>query len=196
MLKVGLTGNMGSGKSIVAEIFRVLGVPVYHADAEARNFLNDPQVVQKIRERLGGNLSDKAGSIDRAVLSERVFSDPDALSFLNSLIHPLVREDFAKWCLTRQEFPYVIHEAAILYESGFAGEFDRIICVSAPKEESIRRIRERDGTSREQILKRMQFQMDGDKKAALADFVIRNGGPEMLLPQVLTIHGILSESTP
>ena len=151
---------------------------------------------ERIRERFGDAVFDEAGNIMRPALGERVFSEPEALSFLNGLIHPLVRQDFREWCLSGRKVPYVIHEAAIIFESGFAKEYDRIICVSCPKEDAIRRITERDGTPREHILRRMQHQMEDQEKAALSDFVIRNDGSEMLIPQVLKIHGILSESAP
>ncbi|HTX88599.1 MAG TPA: dephospho-CoA kinase [Bacteroidales bacterium] len=193
MMKVGLTGNMGSGKSLAASVFGVLGIPVYQADPQSKKFLSDPGVKEKIASKFGKGVLDAAGEVDRLALGAIVFTDAVLLNFLTTILHPLVREDFREWFGKQPDHPYVIHEAAIIFESGFEKEFDRVIHVACPKELAIRRIMERDGYTREHVLDRMRFQWDDREKEALADFVIRNDGSEMLLPQILEIHRRLTE---
>jgi dephospho-CoA kinase len=191
MKTVGLTGNMGSGKSFISSIFALLGVPVYHADQESKGLLQDDTVKEMLRKVFGTAVFTGDGEVDRKNLAGIVFSDASSLKTLNSILHPLVKENFREWVSLQHEARYVIHEAAIILESGFQGEFDRIIHVACPKEIAIARVMERDYIGREEILKRMQFQMEDKKKAALSDFVIRNDGSEMVIPQVLAVHQAL-----
>jgi dephospho-CoA kinase len=193
MLKVGLTGNIGSGKSLVAEMFSIYGVPVYHADEESKKFLRDPSVKENILNAFGDKVMDNSGEIDRRDLAAVVFSDEKALMTLNSILHPLVIEDFTRWCEDQREQPYILHEAAIIFESGAAGLFDKIIHVSCQKEIAIERVMKRDGADGNSVLQRMRCQMDDAEKARLSDFVIVNNGAEMIIPQVLSIHEKLSE---
>jgi dephospho-CoA kinase len=193
MTSIGLTGNMGSGKSLVSGIFRILGIPVYYADQESKKFLALPEVILSLKTIFGKEITDPGGNISRTALASVVFSDSEALKKLNALLHPLVRKDARYWATLHTESPYVIHEAAIIFESGFRNEYDQIIHVSCPQEVAIRRVIQRDGTSREEIMKRIRFQMDDSEKAALSDFVIRNDGSELLIPQVLAIHRQLTE---
>ena len=193
MLKVGLTGNIGSGKSLISEVFSIYGVPVYHADQESRKLLHDPLVKEKILSSFGKVILDTSGEIDRPSLATIVFSNEDALKRLNSILHPRVIDDFLTWCETFVEQPYIIQEAAIIYESGIAGFFDKIIHVSCPKEIAIERVVKRDGIDAKLVIQRMRFQMKEEEKAALADFVILNDGIEMIIPQVLSIHEKLTE---
>ena len=188
MLKVGLTGNMGSGKSLVAQVFSVLRVPVYHADEESKKLLKKPAIIAEIAGRFGTRVLSITGEIDRKILASVVFNDKDRLLELNALLHPMVREDFRSWFVAQEGSSYIIHEAAIIFESGFREEFDRIIYVSCPKEISIHRILLRENTTREEILARMKYQWDDNKKAGLSDYLIKNDGNKMLLPQVLAIH--------
>jgi dephospho-CoA kinase len=192
MLKVGLTGNIGSGKSLVTEIFSIFGVPVYHADQESRKFLEDPFVKEKILSIFGEIVLTTTGEIDRRALATIVFSDKKALMTLDSILHPMVIDDFMHWCETFGEHPYIIQEAAIIFESGVAGIFDRIIHVSCPKEIAIERVMKRDGIDANSVLQRMRYQMEDAEKAGRSDFVIRNDGTEMIIPQVLSIHEQLS----
>ena len=198
MLNVGLTGNIGSGKSTVARIFSVLGVPVYPADAESKKFLGDPGVAADIAAQFGQQILSESGLINRRTLASLVFRDPKALSALNSILHPLVRNDARNWTARHAHHPYVIHEAAVIFESGFKNEYDRIICVTCPAETAVRRVMKRDGASEEEILGRLRYQMDEAEKARLSDYVVRNDGSEFLTPQVLAIHRILTTagSTP
>lgn len=193
MLKAGLTGNIGSGKSIISEVFSILGVPVYHADKESRELLLDPGVKAEIVSLLGDNILNESKEIDRQKVAAIVFSDKDMLLKLNDIIHPRVIRDFLSWCQTFGDRPYVIQEAAIIYESKVEGIFDKIIHVSCPDEIAIQRVVKRDGIDEELVLQRMQFQMKDEVKVGLADFVILNDGKEMVIPQVLSIHEKLKE---
>ena len=188
MLKIGLTGNIGSGKSLVSKVFSVLRVPVYHADEESRKFLKNPAIIAEITRRFGKRVLSFDGEIDRKTLASIVFNDKDELLELNALLHPMVREDFRTWFGAQESGAYVIHEAAIILESGFRKEFDQIIHVSCPQEIAIQRILLRENTTREEILSRMRFQWNDQKKAGLSDFVIKNDGSTMLLPHVLAVH--------
>ena len=187
MLRVGLTGNIGSGKSFVASMFSSLGVPVFNADKGSKKLISLPEVVERIGLLFGKDvLSD--GTVDKKKLAAVVFGDPPALARLNALLHPLVIQDFNSWISSFPSAPYVIMEAAILFESGYSKDFDRIIHVSCPDEMAIGRVIMRDGVSREQVLSRMQYQLQNDDKALKSDFVIINDGNHLVIPQVIAIH--------
>ena len=195
MLKVGLTGNIGSGKTTVSKIFEIIGVRIYHSDAESKRFLANPKVINRIKQSFPGDVFKTADEIDKTTLAKIVFSQPEALQLLNSILHPLVMEDFRRWCAPLANEPYIINEAAIIFESGYQDHFDRIIHISCPEEAAIERVIARDRVSREDILKRMNFQMKDEKKAAISDFVILNDGSELVIPQVLRIHEQLLQSS-
>ena len=188
MLKVGLTGNIGSGKSLIARIFSILNIPVYHADEESKKFLEEPLVISEIKRIFGSEILISENKIDRKALAGIVFSNPAALNQLNSILHPRVMEDFSKWCRNYITSPYVIEEAAIIIEAGYQSLFDKIIHVSCPLEISISRVVTRDGVTRNEVLRRMNFQMADHEKAAISDFIILNDGSELVIPQVLRIH--------
>ena len=196
MLKVGLTGNIGSGKSLVAGIFTRLGVPVYLADEESKRFLSDPAVAGSVGKLFGSSVVIPSGEIDRKALGSLVFSDPGKLSILTDILHPLVINDFREWCRLYPEHPYILLETAILFETGFDKEFDRIISVSCPEEKAIERVVRRDGVTREAVLPRARIQMKDKEKATASDFVILNDGSELVIPQVMEIHRLLSECRP
>jgi dephospho-CoA kinase len=191
MLKVGLTGGIGSGKTIVATIFEKLGIPVYYADREAKKLFINENVKKELLDIFGEKIFDGNGQVDRKILGELVFNDAPALEKLNKLIHPLVKTDFDEWLNNNSTFPYVIHEAAILFESGFNRYFDKVIVVDAPSEICINRVMCRDGVSRQQAVTRMQNQWESSKKATMADFVISNDEQVLVIPQVMAIHGQL-----
>lgn len=188
MLKIGLTGSIGSGKSTIASLFRVLGIPVYIADIEAKKFLNDPDVILRITAIAGDDVLTSEGEIDRRVLAARVFGDPEKLQELNSIIHPRVREHFMEWAEIHQHSPYIIQESAIIFESGFYTMFDLIIVVSAPEEERISRVILRDGFQREEVISRIENQWPEYLKIEKANFEIKNSDVDMAIPQVLKIH--------
>ncbi|MCF8302094.1 MAG: dephospho-CoA kinase [Bacteroidales bacterium] len=192
MVKIGLTGSIGSGKTIVAKIFKALEVPVYQADEEAKRFLEYPEVIDEIVNAFGNTML-TANKIDRKKLAAVVFSDPDKLGKLNVIIHPYVKEDFQKWCENHSDEPYVVQEAAILFESGFDKLFDKIITVSAPEHVRIERVMHRDSISKEDVLSRMRNQWSDAEKVKRADYVITNDEEQMIMPQVLDIHEELLE---
>ncbi len=193
MVRVGLTGSMGSGKSIVAKVFETLGVEVFYADAEARLLLDDPEVSSEIVHRFGEDILDGNSRIVRKRLAGIVFNDSPSLQALNAIVHPRVRRKLQFWFAERQNAPYAIQEAAILFESGFSRDCDAVIAVSAPEELRIQRVILRDHITREEALARMKNQWSDEEKAAKADFVIRNDGRHLVIPQVLAIHEQLLE---
>lgn len=187
MKVIGLTGNIGSGKSIVSNIFEVLKVPVYHADAESKKLLQNDDVKSSVRS-IFKNVYDENGQVDRKKLATIVFNDQNLLLRLNEILHPLVRENFHQWLRSKTEHPYVLNEAAIIFESGFENEFNNIVLVTCPQEIAIERVIKRDNVTREEVLRRIHTQMPEEKKAALADFLILNDGLHQVIPQVLDLH--------
>lgn len=191
-LRVGITGGMGSGKSVACKIFRLLGVPVFEADPTAKQLLDiHPGIKEELISLFGESIYITGKGADRKKLSSLIFNDPGALKKVNNIIHPRVREAFIHWTV-KQDAPYVLHEAAILFESGFYKMMDRNILIMADKELRIQRIQERDGLTRKQIEARMDKQWPDEKKAKLADFVITNNH-ELLIPQILKINKKLKE---
>jgi dephospho-CoA kinase len=187
MFKVGLTGGIGSGKSTVARVFEVLGIPVLRADDEGKRILNeDPSACKAVSEAFGATMYQN-GRLDRKALASVVFNDPAALQKLNAIVHPLVREHFRLWC-TEQTSPYVIMEAAILAESGGAKAMDHLVVVNAPEDVRIRRVMQRDKATEAEVKARMRSQTDDVERNALADTIILNDGHNMVIPQVLQLH--------
>jgi dephospho-CoA kinase len=188
MLMVGLTGGIGSGKTLVCSIFEKLKVPVYHADEAARRLMNsDAGLMESIREMFGDQAYGRDG-LNRAYLAGLVFGDEERLSGLNKLVHPAVRDDFKRWAGQQRDAAYVIEEAAILFESGASQEMDLTILVHAPEEVRIRRVMERDGVSRVEVLKRIRHQMREETLMKMADHHLLNDGTTMILPQVVELH--------
>ena len=188
MLKIGLTGGIGSGKSLVAKVFKILGAPVYHADDEAKRLMNEKAELKKQIIELLGESAYEGEQLNRGFIASKVFPDPALLTRLNSLVHPAVREDFLAWSEQHTSANYIIEEAAILFESGHFREFDFNIVVLAEKELRIQRVMERDNVSREQVETRIERQMPQDEKIAKADFLIHNNGDELMLEQILELH--------
>lgn len=187
MIKVGLTGGIGTGKTLVSRIFSELRIPVFYGDAEAKKAYANAAVLEKVRKSFGEEVF-KNGVVSYKKLAQIVFNDKAKLEALNSIIHPFLFSNFEKWMEEQKNAPYVIMEAAILYESSFHPMFDKVITVSAPEELCIERVVKRDGTSREEVLKRLRNQLPDNIKTTKADFVIINDGVAMLLPQVLDVH--------
>lgn len=194
VIKVGITGGIGSGKSTVAKIFAVLGAPVYYADDASRKIMNaDMDVMNAIIGHFGA-ASYNAQGLDRAYLASQVFNNPEKLQLLNSLVHPATIRDADSW-LSQQHAPYVIKEAALLFESGSYASLDYVIGVSAPYKLRLQRTMTRDGASEEQILARMNRQINENIKMKLCDFVVYNDNEHLLIPQVLKLHNLfLSKS--
>ncbi len=188
MLKVGLTGNIGSGKTTVCKVFELLDVPVYHADERGKFFLEKTEVIREVAAAFGQEVLTPSRQIDRKKLASIVFESPEALKKLNAIIHPRVREDFEKCHAMQSGCNYTLQEAAILFESGHYRFFDAIIVVAAPRKERIQRVCNRDGVSENEVIKRMDNQLAQEEKVQRADFVIYNHDPHMVLPRVLEIH--------
>jgi dephospho-CoA kinase len=173
MIKVGLTGGIGSGKTTVANFFSELGIPVYNADLEAKKIMNSSILVKKKLIKAFGKEAYIKDKLNAPFLASIVFNDKSKLEIINNIIHPEVGKDFLSW-VKKQEAPYVIEESAILFENDLIGHFDYIIMVTAPVEVRINRIIERDQSSKEEILLRMSSQWDDKKKIELSDYIIRN----------------------
>lgn len=187
MLRIGLTGGIGSGKSTVAAIFRVMGISVYYADPAAKRLMReDPIIRMRIIEAFGPE-SYQGTNPNRAWLSEHVISDRDATARLNGIVHPATLADARQW-MSKQSGPYAIKEAALIFESGGERELDLVIGVTAPPELRIARVVRRDGLDRDTVLQRISRQMDEQEKMNRCQFVITNDDRTALIPQVLDIH--------
>jgi dephospho-CoA kinase len=187
LIRIGLTGGIGSGKTTIAKIFELLDVPVYYADETAKKLYHtNKELMEGLKNYFGEEVYIN-GELNRSKLAAIVFNDPAKLQLLNSLVHPLTIKDAEEW-MKKQTTPYIIKEAALLFEAGSANGLDFIIGVSAPQHLRIKRIMERDQATREQVLTRMQRQMDEEIKMMLCDFVIRNDEQELVIPQVLQLH--------
>lgn len=188
-LKIGITGGIGSGKSTVAAIFEVLGIPVYYADHRAKWLMvNHPALVASIKKVFGDDAYLVDGQLNRAHIAKIAFNNPEKLQKLNALVHPAVKIDYEQWHAQQQNVPYTLKEAALLFESGSANELDAIIEVFAAQKIRIDRVRKRDGLTRKQVLSRIKNQMPEREKRKLADFVILNDGKKGLINQVLALH--------
>ena len=190
MLKIGLTGGIGSGKTTVAHIFEVLGIPVYYADEAAKNLLNeDPELKRQIEKLFVPDVYQE-GKLDRHLLGSLVFSDAEKLRRLNDIVHPATRKDAAHW-MSLQKAPYAIKEAALIFEAGIWSDFDYVIGVTAPESLRISRVIKRDQSSREKVLERIRQQMNEEEKMKRCDFVIMNDEKKAVLPQVMRVHEVL-----
>lgn len=188
MLHVGLTGNMGSGKSTVAKLFEFLQIPVYYSDKEAKTIMyRNKSVKSKLKKAIGKDIYLKNGRLNRLLLAEKIFNNPSLLENVNEIVHPAVREHYLKW-RKKQKAPYTIQESAITFETKAHKVMDATIVVYAPEELLISRVMERDNISKEKVLERLQNQMSQEKKIKKADYIIDNSMAELLMPQVREIH--------
>lgn len=188
MLKIGITGGIGSGKTTVCRIFEVLGVPIFNADDVAKDImLKDEVLVKSIKKHFGSEAYFEDGSLNRKFLASIVFNDEKELQSLNKLVHPATIRDFENWA-QKQSYPYCLHEAAILYESGAYKTCDYSILVSAIASTRIKRVMTRDQLSEKQVMERIKMQMPESEKEKLSDFVILNDDNTALIPQVLKLH--------
>lgn len=192
MLKVGITGGIGTGKTVVAKIFETIGVPVYYADTAAKTIINtDPTIKQNIIAQFGPD-SYVHNKLNTPYISGIVFKDNNKLQTLNNITHPVVIQDARDWLL-KQRSSYALKEAALLFESGSYKDLDIIIGVASPLETRIERVMERDNISREAVLQKMDKQMNEEEKIAKCDFVIYNNDIQLVIPQVLALNKILQQ---
>ena len=187
MIKVGLTGNIGSGKSTVARLFEIMDVPVFYADHQARVITERKEVLEEIQHTFGNEVIDQTGCLNRKALAAIVFNDAEKLSLLNEIIHPRVISDFTQWCKQYHSVQYILHESAILFESGLAYLCDKVIVVSAPKELRLKRVMLRDRLSHMEVSARMSNQWPETKLLALSDFEVANDDCLSLIEQVKII---------
>lgn len=184
---IGLTGGIGSGKSTVANMFKELGVPVYNSDERAKYLMNTSLEIKSQLIKLLGEEAYKGDKLNRSFIAEKVFSNTNLLAELNGIVHPIVRNDFIDWT-KKQDYSYVIQETALLFENKVQDLYDSIILVTAPKETRIIRVVDRDKSSREQVIARMNNQLDDEAKLNLSNYVIENIDLERTSSNVLQVH--------
>jgi dephospho-CoA kinase len=191
MIKVGITGGIGSGKTTVCKLFELLGVAVYYSDDEAKKILDcDSTVKSELLNLFGESILNEFEQIDRKKIAAIVFSDTTKLASLNAIVHPAVAKHFDEWC-KKQSSPYILKEAAILFESGANKQVDKTIVVTAPLQLKLSRVIARDKTTEAEVLKRMANQLPDEEKIKLSDFVIRNDEESLLIPHVLVVNNQL-----
>ena len=196
MLKLGLTGGIGTGKTTVAKIFETLNVPVYYSDYWAKYLTNNnSEIIIKLKNEFGKNIYLDNGELNKVKLSELIFGNKSVLLKVNEIIHPVVRSHFDNWVKNKkkQGSKYIIKEAAILFESGANKQVDKVIIVASQKDIRIKRLLKRDRTSIAEIEKRMNSQMPEEEKISLSDYVIFNNENELLIPQVLELHKLFNK---
>lgn len=192
MKKVGITGGIGSGKTTVCKVFELLGVPVFYADDESKKLLfNDADIKRKILEAFGDAVLSASGFVDRKLLSSVVFNNKEKLEQLNAILHPAVGHRFEQWVEENKQHPYILKEAAILFESGAYKQVDMVITVTAPVSLKIQRAMKRDNITIEQVEQRILNQMSDEDKMARSQFVVHNDEHHLLIPQILKIHSEL-----
>lgn len=189
-IQIGITGGIGSGKSLVCKIFGVLGVPAYDADSRAKNLMTtDGILIHQIKKEFGSLSYDANGVLNREFLSATVFANQDKLKQLNALVHPRVAVDYEKWVDEHVDNKYVLKEAALLFESGSYQRLDKIILVTAPKEIRIERVLTRDPhRTKEDVERIIENQLSEEEKEAKANFIIRNSESELIVPQIVDLH--------
>ncbi|MEZ4907912.1 MAG: dephospho-CoA kinase [Saprospiraceae bacterium] len=188
MYKIGITGGIGSGKTTVSKIFEAMGIPVYNADSKAKYLMtSDEELIDNIKKLLGENSYFDNGELNRKYISDIIFNDKPLLDKMNNIVHPAVQQNFIKWS-NEQTSPYVIKEAAILFESGSYKDLDFIILVTAPIELRIERVCKRDNITNEKVQERINNQMPDSQKIKLSDFIIINDGKHSLINQIMEVH--------
>ncbi|RYG20193.1 MAG: dephospho-CoA kinase [Chitinophagaceae bacterium] len=188
MLKIGITGGIGSGKTTVCRVFEVLGVPVFYADAAAKRAMtSDPILVEGVRKTFGEQSYHQDGTLHNAYIAAIVFNNKNELEKLNALVHPAVFKAFDQWVSTKAT-PYVLKEAALLFESGSYQQCDKNILVTAPLNLKLERVMQRDHVNEAQVLARMDKQFSDERKAEMADYFISNTPSDSIILQVLNLH--------
>ena len=188
MIKIGITGGIGSGKSVICRIFSVLGIPVYDADREAKNLANTDSNIREQLISVAGPDVYSADGLNRPYLSELIFNDSQMLDKVNRIIHPRVAVHYLNWTRQHENYPYTIHESALIFESGLEGVFDKIIVVSAPENLRMRRVLSRSNMTMDKFHRIIQSQLPENEISGKADYVIVNDEKSLLLPDVLKLH--------
>lgn len=193
-IKIGVTGGIGSGKSVVSHLLEIMGVPVYISDIETKRLMTtDIRIRQELKALLGEEVY-RNSELNKPLLATYLFGDAEHARQVNDIIHPRVKDDFRQWVRRRNDFSILGIESAILIEAGFSGEVDTVVMVYAPEEIRLQRAIERDASTRELVEKRIRSQMNDERKRMLADFVIMNDGETPLIPQVLELITLLSQN--
>lgn len=194
MLKAGLTGNIGSGKTFVGGIFSALGIPVYYSDQRAKQLIeSQPLLIKRIQETFGESIYHH-GSLQAEILAAIAFESKSKIETLNAIVHPFVIKDFEKWYSLHEEKPYVLLESALVFETGLDKMLDKVIVVTAPEKLRQKRVMERQGMTEEKFAARQRFQFSETELTSRADFVIVNDGIHPLLRQVVEIDAMLRKS--
>ena len=187
-LSIGLTGGIGSGKSLVADFFKLLGIPVYISDLEAKKLMQTNSLIREnLIEAFGATIYLETGELNRSELAKIIFNNKEALKQVNAIVHPQVRLHYQEWLLKHTEAPYVIQESAILFDTGLYKNFDKIITVTADKDIRINRVVKRDSCTKKSVLERMSKQISEEEKIGKSDFVVYNNN-ELVIPQIMAIH--------
>ena len=195
MKLIGLTGGIGSGKSTVAYLFKLLGIPVYDSDERAKKLMLEDHVMKAIINLFGHSAYHDDGTLNNTWIASRVFNDKEALEKLNAIVHPAVFNDLQAWVQQYEDAsPYLIQESAIIFEEDLTGRFDAIIIVAANEAERIHRVMERDNTTEEKTRARMVHQWDDNRKISFADYVIYNDGGRSLINQVKDIDAMIKSA--
>lgn len=190
MKKIGITGNIGSGKSYVCKMFEKLGIPVFYSDDETKKLYLIPSIKELIINRFGNEVYFDDGTLNRKLLSYHLFKNEEAMKFIESVLYPALNQHFDEWC-GQQTSPYMLYESAILFEKNYERFFDKIIFVSASEDIRLQRVMLRDDCTEENVRSRMRLQLDEDLKISKADYVIYNDGTKPVEPQVLDINKLL-----
>ena len=192
-IKIGITGGIGSGKSVVSRLLEVMGIPVYISDVESKRLTQSDAVIREKLISLLGEEVYRGGELNKPFLAFYIFTHSDNAKLVNAIIHPRVKDDFRRWVTEHNDCRIVGMESAILVEAGFAGEVDSVVMVYAPLEVRLHRAMKRDSSPKELILKRIQSQMDDEEKRLHAHYVIKNDDESMLLPQVMELISLLEK---
>lgn len=192
-IKIGITGGIGAGKTVVSKLFTVMQIPVYDCDSHAKQLMQDERTKRELIKIFGNDILLSNGTIDKKILARLAFSNEQLLAQLNNLVHPQVKANYHNWCNCFAKFPFVALESAILFESDFEKEVNAVVMVYAPLELRIERTKSRDRVSKEQILQRMQNQMCDEEKCKRADFVVINDENKPLIPQLVHILNVLQK---
>ena len=190
--KIAITGNIGSGKSLVCKIFNHLGINTFHSDEETKKLYFLPDVKKEIIGRFGKEVYFADGSLNKKLLSYHLFQNKEALQFIETLLYPKLNQIFDEWCM-KQTSEYVLFESAILFEKNFDNQFDKIIFVSAPEDVRLQRAMQRDKCDEDNVRSRMRLQWDEETKISKSDYIINNDGIEMLIPQIVKINSRILE---